>query len=210
MTLDLLSTYFAIAPGSNEAAVLRLLVSLGMRVADADEGSLLVLDETAGDLVFAMTVGDAASEQKLLGQRVPLGTGLTGLAAATREVQIGAPTYKGIEQAAQHAKTDGPTAVIAAPMLVGDDLIGVITAVSFREGRRFTSRDGDLYAEVASIAGVLVQQRRQLQAAAATATTRTGKLEREIVESVGRLAGARTEALERVACLLRDIEGLVT
>jgi hypothetical protein len=33
----------------------------------------------------------------MMGQRVPLGMGITGLAAVTREVQVGAPTYRDIQ-----------------------------------------------------------------------------------------------------------------
>ena len=58
------------------------------------QGSLLVLDEKKKELVFAMTIGSRSSEMTLIGQRVPLGKGITGLAAQMREVQIGAPTFK--------------------------------------------------------------------------------------------------------------------
>ena len=59
---------------------------------------LLVLDrnqEPPRELVFAMTVGSGGSEDTLAGQRVPVGEGLTGLAALTHEVQIGVPTIQG-------------------------------------------------------------------------------------------------------------------
>src|SRR5581483_7371202 len=100
-----------------EELVLRLLIELGMQVVDAHEGSLLVHDREKGDLVFAMTVGGGGG---LVGQRLPMNKGLTGLAAATREVQIGAPTFHLAGEGKVESKATGsktPQAVIAAPML---------------------------------------------------------------------------------------------
>lgn len=177
-----LETFLAIEPRSDEAQVLRLLIELGAQFVGASEGSLLVHDRRANDLVFAMTVG--GDESVLVGQRVPMSKGLTGLAAATLEVQIGAPTFSGIRQApdgddgepgapreAREAREAGerldaraPESVIAAPMLVGDELVGVITAVTFEPGKRFTSDQGELYARIAAVAGVVVELRQKLAA----------------------------------------------
>src|SRR5438045_9777403 len=138
-----LDIYLAIAPNSREEQMLRLLIELGIHVAGAEEGSILVHDRAKNDLVFAMNIGGDAS---LIGQRVPLNQGITGLAAASREVQIGAPTFD-INQV--ETKKGGPSSVIAAPMLVDDELIGVLTAVTFASGKRFTEEDGSLYARLA-------------------------------------------------------------
>jgi len=215
MTNTPLSTYLAIAPQSPEEAVLRLLIELGIQVVGADEGSLLVLDETAGDLVFAMTVGSRGSEDALKGQRVPLGQGLTGLAAATHEVQLGSPTYSQVQQAREAGQAEGPQTVIAAPMLVADNVVGVITAVSFVQGKRFGSKEADLYARVAAVAGVVVQQRHRISALqgeprAAEGASREAPsgAEAAVMGSVSRIAQARPEALLHVASLLETIEAL--
>ena len=202
-----LATYLAIAPKSPEELVLRLLIQLGAQVVNAQEGSLLVYDPEKNDLVFAMTVGGADT---LMGQRVPLDKGLTGLAAATREVQIGAPTFMGVKQGDGHAT--GPSGVIAAPMLVADDLVGVITAVTFEPGRRFSSNDGELYGRLAAVAGVVVQQRRQLKTIedqAKGGAVKGNEVEHRIAASLGNIGrGGGANALERVAKILAEIEGL--
>jgi hypothetical protein len=199
--MSALQTYLAITPQSDEANVLRLLIELGIQVAGATEGSLLVHDRTANDLVFAMTVG---GRDVLIGQRVPMSQGLTGLAAATREVQIGAPTFD-IKQAEQ--RQDGPSAVIAAPMLVADELVGVITAVSFDREKRFSAADGDLYARLATVAALVVQQRRVLDAGQGVKAG--DRDEDRVVAAVGRIARARPSALRHVATLLDGVEGLL-
>ncbi len=207
---SILQSYLGLLPASAESGVLRLLVELGIQVAGADEGSLLVLDEKSRSLRFAMTVGDRASEKALMGQRVPLGKGITGLAAATHEVQIGAPTYKDVRQTRRRGGPAGaPEAVIAAPMLIGDRLIGVITCVSFKKGKRFGAEDARLFAGLASIAGVVVDQHRRLSAGGARKSLgQTGLIEREIAESVARLARKRPEALACVAQILKSVERL--
>jgi GAF domain-containing protein len=215
---ELLSTYLGILPQAPEAGVLRLLIEIGAQVVGAGEGSLLVLDEEEGDLRFAMTVGSEESEKALLGQRVPLGEGITGLAAASLEVQIGAPTYMDVKQAEKAAGPGEPEAVLAAPMTIGDRLVGVITAVSFAEGKRFTSEDARLYAGIAGIAGVVVDQRRRLASVESEAAERgpepralgeAARLEREILERIGRLVKHRPDSLPQVASLLRNVESMV-
>jgi GAF domain-containing protein len=208
-TSEILAAYYGVAAQSSEASVLRLIVELGAQVVGADEGSLLVLDAGARELVFAMTVGSNISEATLVGQRVPLGQGLTGLAAATGEVQIGAPTFAGVKQAKERAPADeGPEAVLAAPMLVGERLIGVITAVSFQPGRRFDSEHGQLYGRLATVAALVVDQHRRLQGGVPM-NDPVDDDERAIAASIARLAQFGPEAVGAVRAMLAQIETLV-
>jgi GAF domain-containing protein len=211
---SLLNRYLNIPPQSEYENTLRLLIRMGLLVTDANEGSLLVLDQEAGDLRFAMTIGSAESEAALRGQRVPLGQGITGLAAATLEGQIGAPTYKDVQQSVRlDATSGGPEAVMAAPMLAGSDLVGVITAVSFARGRRFTTQDGKLFGGFAAIGGVLVDQARRLARVKdetdSPARTAGEGPEARIARSIAAIARSRPAAMPEVATLLGSIERLV-
>jgi GAF domain-containing protein len=216
--MTVLGAFLGISAGSSEESVLRLLIELGAQVVGAAEGSLLVVDAKSSELVFAMTVGSAAAEQKLVGQRVPLGEGLVGLAAQTQEVQIGAPKLD--LPGAARAKGVGrgqPTAVLAAPMLIGDRLVGVITAVSFEQDKRFGSTDAMLYGRLAAVAGVVVDQQRRLAAVAAIergdkppAVPGDSELaEQQILATVQRLVRLGPQAKTRVAALLAAVESLV-
>lgn len=204
-----LSTYLGVAPKSPEAGVLRLLIELAAQFVGAEEGSLLVYDKATEELVFAMTIGGEASERALVGQRVPVGKGITGLAAMTGEVQIGAPTFKDVRQS-ERRDASGPTAVLAAPMLVTGDLVGVITAVSFRADAAFTAGHADLYGRIAAVAGVVVEQRRRIDALEAirgggVPAGEGAARERRIVEAVTRLVGGDSERTEKVAALMEAI-----
>ena len=143
--------------GSQVPAALRLLIGTALRQVGADEGSFLVHDPDANDLCFVMTVGNDAAEAVLLGQRVPVGAGITGLAAERRAVQIGTPSYGGVTQ---HG--GGPEAVLAAPVIAHGVLLGVMTAVTFIAGRRFDVAAAQSFGAMAVLAGVLIDLGQQV------------------------------------------------
>jgi hypothetical protein len=213
--------YFDLDAEGPELQVMRLLVELCGQVVGAEEGSLLVVDHTQDpprELIFAMTVGSRQSEQTLSGQRVPLGEGLAGIAAVTHEVQIGAPLYDGVQQAQRGEAPPGqPTAVIAAPMLIDDRLVGVITAVSFEAGKRFTRQHAALYARAASVAGVVVDQRRRIDALEsqgvggreARSPTGDGPLARQILDTAARLVDRSPARLHELSRLLSALEEIM-
>jgi len=214
MTQEALELYLAIAPRSPEAHVLRLLVELGVQCVHADEGSLLVLDKEKEDLVFCMTAG--SSESTLIGQRVPLGEGLTGLAAVTHEVQIGSATFDGVTQTEEHSGSRAPHDLIAAPMLAAGELVGVVTAVNFGPERHFSGEHAQLFGRIAAVAGLVIQQRQQLDAAHALQTDArefhtvesNESLESQITKTVIRIARTKPNHLAQVAAILSGIEAL--
>ena len=212
-----LATYLGISGSSQEGMILRLLIELGAQIVGAQEGSLLVLDEKRHKLVFAMTIGSKSSEMALVGQRVPLGKGITGLAAQTHEVQIGAPTFRTRQAKGHNITANQPQAVLAAPMLIADRLIGVLTAVSFAPDKRFASADALLYGRIAAVAGVVVNQSRQLNILAALqsgrrlprALNQAERLEQDIVRAITRLTSYKPHAKPQLARLLTALATLL-
>jgi GAF domain-containing protein len=164
--------------------------------------------------VFVMTTGSDASEASLRGQRIPAGKGLTSLAVHTREVQIGAPTYTDLSQTDRVKQEGTPRAVLAAPILVDDRVIGTISTVSFKDDKRFTAADGDLTARLAAAAGVILDQRRHIDAIEGAARDEaalrgvTGE-EGRVIAAVGRIAKRSPESMDRVARLLEAIEAVL-
>jgi GAF domain-containing protein len=206
-----LITMLGMSQDGHEQKVMRLLLDLGIQSVSAEEGSLLVLDRETDELIFIMTVGNKTSESQLFGQRVPAGKGLVGRAALTHEVQIGSPVYKDVKQASSIQNDNNqPTAEIAAPMLIGDELTGVITAVSFKTEKRFTSADALLYGRIAAIAGVVVDQRRRLNALQAAHSssfltpplTDRERSERKIMDVFNRIVSRDPSKLAAIAHLL--------
>ncbi len=210
---ELMTRYLGLMPATGEDQVLRLIVETGVRAVGADEGSLLVYDPEQNDLTFVMTYGNKESESILVGQRVPFGQGLAGLAAETGEVQIGAPRYKDVTQS---ETMGGIKAVISAPMILGDRLIGVITAVSNKDGKRFTMDDGQLYACLATIAALVVNQALLLRARsedADSATPQPAALApnpeaQEVLDRVGRLLQRDSGTVRQLARMLEAVEAM--
>jgi GAF domain-containing protein len=206
--------YYGVVPESNEAALLRLLLTTAVETIKADEGSLLLRDEPTGDLRFAMTIGDPDRERRLIGERVPVGRGIVQEAVATQAVQIGAPTFRDIEQT--HRETGGPEAVIAAPMISGSRVIGVLTGVSFVRGRRFGQDDAKLYGRLATIAAVLIEQHQRIsgmQRRQTILTTGTHPAQNRelglIDQTLSRIVERDPEALAHIAAIVTNFEAAV-
>jgi GAF domain-containing protein len=206
LSAELLERHLGIRPTSTTEATLRMLIWTSLQLTGAQEGSLLVLDRSGNELRFAMTVGNEESEATLLDQPVPLGAGISGLAAASREVQIGAPKYRDIKQS-QKIGTD-PEAVIAAPILAGDELLGVLTCVSFEPGKRFGTEQGRLYGGFAVIAGVVIDQERRLARLERGTVAAADPREQRIMEIATRLGRERPDALTDAVAVLERIERL--
>ena len=214
-----LAAHFGILPAMHEARVLRQLVELGVKLVGADEGSLLVYDKAKNVLVFAMTIGSPETEKALMGQKVPMGQGTTGRAAALGEVQIGAPTFHDLEFAKKaDTNTGEPDVVIAAPMMLPDELIGAITAVSFKPDKRFTQQDSRIYMEFATIAALVVAQCRKISAyedgagaeldTDVSALSEHEALERKLLEAVGRLRQVKPHQLAKVIAVIEAVANL--
>jgi GAF domain-containing protein len=210
-------SYFGVAPHRAEGHALRLLLETGIHLVDADEGSLLAYDAAKRVLRFVMTAGSRSSEQVLLGQTIPVGNGLSGLAAATGEVQIGAPVYHDIAQKRRRrGGPQEPEAVIAAPIVAGETLLGVMTAVSFRDGRRFSHDDGKLMGRFGAIAGLVLDQHRRLHGAAGQGggavpsdQVRASRPERAILAHVAKVRQARPQAMADLARAVGAIAAII-
>jgi GAF domain-containing protein len=207
-----LSQAISLGGAGLEVQASRRLLTLAVNAVDAEEGSLLLWDEQINELRFVATVGNPESEAVLKGQRVPLGKGVTGLAAATRDVQVGAPTYADIQQTERLA--GGPEAVVAAPLIAADRLLGVMTGVSFRPGQRFGRDEATAYGEFAAVMAVLLEQARRLDAASALQSgggvlTGSAAVEREIVDRLARIVGDHPDVMNAVAQLFEAIETLI-
>lgn len=195
-----LAAYFGLSAHSHESSVLQGLIDLGCQVVGANEGSLLVYDEVRGDLVIAMTTAkDEKDAKALLGKRVPIGAGVTGMAAASHEVQIGTPSY---ELGGQGKSAPQDVAwVLAAPMLVESNLIGVITAVTFEDSQRFAPEHARLYGSVAAIAATVVQQHKRIENLAKLAVDGLAAVEGEGVDPAAARIVAAVRGLARVSDL---------
>lgn len=142
--------------------LLRNILENAINILNCESGTLFLMDEQTGDLIFRVTAGPAATN--LLGQRIPAGSGIAG-----RAVQMRAPV---IENDGQRSpihfeapdKQTGYTSksLLAVPMQIKDRVIGVIEVINRRDGLPFVEDDQILLTAFAGQAAVAIENARLL------------------------------------------------
>jgi phosphoserine phosphatase RsbU/P len=124
----------------DEQGLLEALVERVKNVLQADTAAVLLLDQSASQLVA--TAASGIEEEVRQGVRIPLGTGFAGRVAATREPVILTEV--------NHATVRNPLLVergiktmLGVPLLAGGMIIGVLHVGSLT-GRPFGSQDAEL------------------------------------------------------------------
>ncbi len=140
--------------------VLDLVVRNAAKLLDAAAGSLLLLDEGSGDLVFRVASGEAG--QQLIGQRVPSGKGIVGAAFAENRPVIVNSTeqdrrwYDGIDKRSKFTTH----AILAVPLNARGRTIGVLELLNRNDGRPFTEEDAELLLAFGAQAAIAIENAR--------------------------------------------------
>ena len=123
-----------------------------------------MVDEDTDELVFTVTVGPAAED--LIGKRIPAGKGIVGRAVETRAPVVENNTRKAKNWSESTAKsTDEKTgfatqALLAVPLQVKGNVIGVVEVINKRDGLPFVNGDENLLTAFAGQAAVAVENAR--------------------------------------------------
>lgn len=129
---------------------------------NVEAGSLLMIDEDNGDLVFVMRL--EGGEEQLSGWRVPKGQGIAGIVAQTRRYELvrdgehDPRIFRGVSEALGTVTRS----LLCAPMLVKDRAIGVVQLLNKRDGA-FTDEDGDRLTRMATTIGIAIENARLFQ-----------------------------------------------
>lgn len=127
-----------------------------------DAGSLLMLDEETGELVFVMTLEEG--QEKLVGMRVPPGLGIVGYVARTQQYAIvhdpdNDPRF-------YRAVSDGigydVKSILCVPIVVKGRTIGVIELLNKRTGH-FTEEEAIRLNRMAATIGIALENARLFQ-----------------------------------------------
>ena len=169
----------------------------------------VVIWGSAGEELLAMFArgGDAKAIRRL---RIPVGLGLTGLAAETREPILSNEAHRD-PRARQIPNTDlGPEAVMCVPLLVRDQLIGVLSLYRLGEDCGFDDGEFELtrhFAEVAAIAIDNARTRDELEHLAATDDLTGLANRRRFRQELERELSAAARYDREVSLLLLDLDG---
>ncbi|NIM28161.1 MAG: GAF domain-containing protein [Gammaproteobacteria bacterium] len=143
-----------------EAELMELLSDVlgnALHTINASDGSLLVLDEDTNELVFVITHGEAAKEQ-LAWQRLPPDEGIAGWVAKHRrativnDAQADDRFYPALDRELGF-RTDS---VLAAPIIGGGRVLGVIEVLNKKDDKLFTVGDQTLLTLMCRFAGELL------------------------------------------------------
>lgn len=145
-----------LTPGVNVLTMLDDLLASALAVVDAEDGSLLLLDEERQELVFAVVHGQA--RQRLTGYRMPRQQGIAGWVVENRRPRVVRdvrldPTFNPAIDQFLGFQTRSMACV---PLLEGDRALGVIEALNKRSDREFSEVDHDLLLVVARLAAVAI------------------------------------------------------
>jgi PAS domain S-box-containing protein len=140
--------------------VLELIMTKAVEILNAEAGSLLLLDQQSGELVFRVVVGPVSGS--LVGQRLPPGEGIVGAAVQTREaqlvndVQVDSRWHMGLDLATGFETRS----VLCAPMISRGHPSGALEVVNKLDGTKFDSDDLELLSNFAVQAAVAVENAR--------------------------------------------------
>jgi signal transduction histidine kinase len=141
--------------------LLNQILNSAVEILNCEAGSLLLVDETTGDLTFEVVVGPPESAN-LLGQRLPPGTGLVGKAVESRLPVI----VNDVRRAKDwFEKTDQQTGfqtkdLLVVPMQVKEKVIGVIEVINRNDGLPFNPDDQELLSAFTSQAAIAIDNAR--------------------------------------------------
>lgn len=140
--------------------VLHLITRKAVELLQAEAGSLVLMDEDTGDLVFEVTAGPGSAN--LEGTRLRPGTGIVGAViqrgqpVIVKDAQADQRWYRGVDE-----RTEFVThSVLAVPMINRGQVIGVIELLNRRDGVPFDEDDERLLTAFASNAAVAIENAR--------------------------------------------------
>ena len=140
--------------------LLASILDLAKKLVNAEGSSLLLTDQTSGDLIFYVVTGDKGNVIK--GETVPKGAGIAGYVASTEEPLI----VNDVENDQRHFKdTDRKSnfitkSVLCVPIKIKGELMGVLEAVNARDGGGFDRWDQKLLLFLADQAAIAISNRR--------------------------------------------------
>jgi len=143
-----------------EAELMELLSEVlnnALQTISASDGSLLVLDEDSNELVFVITHGESAKEQ-LAWQRLPPGEGIAGWVAKNRRATIvnDAQADDRFYPAMDRELGFQTQSVLAAPIIGGGRVLGVIEMLNKKDDKLFSVGDQTLLTLMCRFSGELL------------------------------------------------------
>jgi GAF domain-containing protein len=155
--------YWAAQRISTEENLLNLLDEIlfhAMSLVEAEDGSLMLLDEKANDLVFAVVHGDAGGY--LRGFRISADAGVAGWVTAEGKPAVVNDPRQDWRFSSEVDESFGffTRSLVSVPMITGKKTVGVINALNKRGGDEFTEADATLLSVFGHVAATVLESMR--------------------------------------------------
>ncbi|MCX8000171.1 MAG: GAF domain-containing protein, partial [Leptospiraceae bacterium] len=124
--------------------------------------SILLVDKQKKELYFHLVAGEKEAELSKI--RVPIGKGIAGTVALTRQPMIindaqnDDRVYKLVDKTTGFVTRN----IIAAPLIAGDEVVGVVEAINTIDRNNFSESDIDLFLTFSDSAALAIQKTRLL------------------------------------------------
>jgi len=156
--------------------LLEAIMESAKSVFRTEGSSLMLLDPNKEYLYFQVVTGEKKEEiQKI---KVPVGQGIAGTVAITREPMIindarnDERVFRGVDEASKFVTRN----ILAAPLIVEGEVIGIIEAINTIDRNHFSQTDLELFLSFATSCALAIQKTRLLGDLESANTTLQEKL----------------------------------
>ncbi len=154
--VDLQQSIESIRSDINIYYLIHNVLSSALVAVDSENGSLMLLDEDSGELVFVEVMGTA--REKLVNYRLPKGVGIAGWVVKNRRPRLASnvqsdPAFSSMVDQYTGLETKS---LICVPLIYEDRVLGAIEAVNTGLSRPFTQSDLEVMQLVARLASTAI------------------------------------------------------
>ncbi|MBT3239901.1 MAG: GAF domain-containing protein [Chloroflexi bacterium] len=153
----------SIQKDTNVFQLINHVLTSAMGAVDSENGSLGLLDERTGDLVFVEVLGQ--SRDKLLNLKLPKGQGIAHWCIKNKlprlvENTIREPVFSPMVE--KHSVLE-PTSLICIPLIYNDRPLGALEVINTKNGRPFNEADKEIMILVGQLAAMIIATAEKIQ-----------------------------------------------
>jgi GAF domain-containing protein len=150
----------AVLPRTDQA-LLESVVETAARILNAKAASIALVDEQAQELEFRVSF-DQSGGHSVIGMRLPINQGIAGQVAMTGQPMAVSNVQQDAHFNQEFAESTGyvPKAILAAPLLLGERVIGIMEVLDKLTAPSFNLQDMELLTIFARQAAIAIDQAR--------------------------------------------------
>jgi GAF domain-containing protein len=149
---------YAVLPRTDQE-LLESVVEAAARILNAKAASIALVDESANELEFRVSF-DQTGGHSVIGMRFPINQGIAGHVAMTGQPMAISSVQEDARFNQEFAESTGyvPSAILAVPLLLRENVIGVMEVLDKIDAPSFSMQDMDLLTIFARQAALAIDQ----------------------------------------------------